>query len=259
MTEKSGYANGEASWVDVASGDVAATRTFYATLFGWQADDVPMEDAGGYGMFTLNGRYVAGYGPSQGEPTHWNVYFATDDLDKTCEVATSAGGTVVAGPMDVFTSGRMAVLTDAGGAFFSLWQAGDHSGAQVQDEANALTWVELTTSDVEGSKTFYGEVFGWGEQTSSDGPMPYTEFRQGERSVAGMMAKPADMPAEVPSYWMPYFQPADIERTVAEAVALGATVMVPPSPIPHGRFAILSDPQGAAFGLYRPDAATPTD
>lgn len=262
MPEKSGYAAGEPTWVDIASTDVAATKTFYATLFGWVADDVPMEDAGGYGMFTLNGRYAAGYGPNpMPDPrTAWAVYFATDDLEKTCEVATGAGATVFAGPMDVFTSGRMAVLSDPAGAFFSLWQAGDHHGAQVQDEANALTWVELTTSDVEGSKRFYADVFGWGEQTSTDGgPMPYTEFRMGERSVAGMMAKPEGMPAEIPSYWMPYFQPADLDKMVGEATALGATVMVPPSPIPNGRFAVLTDPQGAAFGLYRPDAARPTD
>ncbi|HEX8003478.1 MAG TPA: VOC family protein [Mycobacteriales bacterium] len=261
MTEKSGYAPGEPSWVDINTTDVAATRTFYATLFGWAADDVPMEDAGGYGMFSLGGRYVGGYGPTQapGQPAAWSVYFDTEDVDKTAEVVTSAGGTVVMGPVDVFTSGRMAVFQDPAGAFFSVWQAGDHLGAQVQDEPNALTWVELTTSDTEGAKRFYAEVFGWGEQTATEGSMPYTEFQQGGRSIAGMMAKPAEMPAEVPSYWMPYFQPADIERTVAEAAALGATVMVPPSPIPNGRFAVLADPQGAAFGLYRPDAATPAE
>lgn len=261
MTEKSGYAQGEPTWVDISTSDPAGTKTFYATLFGWQADDVPMEDAGGYGMFSLDGRLVAGYGPvqQQGQPTSWSVYFASDDLEKTVEIAEGAGGGVVAGPMDVFTSGRMAVLRDPAGAFFSLWQAGDHKGAQVQDEAGALTWVELTTDDVAGAKTFYGEVFGWGEETAEAGPMPYTEFKQGGRSVAGMMAKPADMPAGVPSYWMPYFQPADIDRTVAEAAALGATVMVPPSEIPNGMFTILSDPQGGTFGLYRPNAARPTD
>lgn len=261
MTEKSGYAQGEPTWADISSADVAGTKTFYATLFGWQADDVPMDDAGGYGMFTLDGRNVTGYGPVQpGQPTAWSVYFASDDLEKTVEIAQSAGGSVVAPPMDVFTAGRMAVLRDPAGAFFSLWQAGEHTGAQVQDVAGALTWVELTTDDVDGSKAFYGEVFGWGEETATEGgPMPYTEFKLGGRSVAGMMRKPDDMPAGVPSYWMPYFQPADIDKTVADAAALGATVMVPPSAIPNGMFAILTDPQGATFGLYRPNAATPTD
>ncbi|HEV2891777.1 MAG TPA: VOC family protein [Frankiaceae bacterium] len=261
MTEKSGYAQGEPSWVDVSSSDVPATRTFYATLLGWRADDVPMDDAGGYGMFTLDGRYVGGYGPAQMPgATAWSVYFATDDLDAMLDTVRGAGGTVVAGPVDVYTSGRMAVLQDPAGAFFSLWEAGDHKGAQVQDEAGALTWVELTTTDVEGAKRFYGEVFGWGEETSeAGGPMPYTEFKQGGRSVAGMMAKSPDMPADVPPYWMPYFQPADIDKLVGEAAALGATVMVPPSPIPGGTFAILRDPQGAAFGLFKPETATPTE
>lgn len=260
MTEKSGYAQGEPSWADISSDDVAGTRTFYATVLGWQGDDVPMEDAGGYGMFSLDGRLVGGYGPAQGAPTHWNVYFATDDLDATIEAVRNAGGDVVTGPIDIYSSGRVAVLRDPTGATFSLWQAGEHKGAQVMDEPGALTWVELSTSDVEGAKRFYGEVFGWGEETSeAGGPMPYTEFKQGGRSVAGMMALSPDMPAGTPPFWMPYFQPADIEKTVGEAAALGATVMVPPSPIPGGTFAIVVDPQGAAFGLFRPEAATPTD
>ena len=260
MTDKSGYAQGEPSWVDLATSDVAAAKTFYSTVFGWQGEDVPMEDAGGYGMFTLNGKYVAGYAPLQQppQPVAWSVYISVDDVDKTCEVVQSAGGTVAMPPMDVFTSGRMAVVQDPTGAFISLWQPIDMKGAMVQDEPNSLTWIELTTSDVETAKAFYADVFGWGAETSDSAEMPYTEFKMGDRSVAGMMAKPPGMPADVPSYWMPYFQPADIDATVRDAAALGANVMVPKTPIPNGEFAILTDPQGATFGLYRPNAASPT-
>jgi hypothetical protein len=256
MADKSGYAHGEPSWADLASEDVAGSKTFYATLFGWDADDVPMEDAGGYGMFSLGGRHVGGYGPPPpGRPVSWAVYVTVDDVDAVAEAATAAGGTVVNGPFDVFTSGRMAVVQDPTGATLSLWQPGDHPGAGVQDEANALTWVELSTTDVEAARAFYTSLLGWTTSDSSDvAGMDYTEFKLGERSVAGMMRSESGA-----SYWMPYFQPADIDRTVGEATALGASVMVPKMAIPGGEFAILSDPQGAAFGLFRPDAARPTD
>lgn len=257
MTDKSVYAPGEPSWIDLATGDVPAATTFYSTVFGWAADDVPMDDAGGYGMFSLGGRYVGGYQPVQpGQPVAWSVYVAVDDVDKTCEVVTGAGGTVAMPPVDVFTSGRMAVVQDPAGAFLSLWQAGEHQGAQVQDEAGSLTWVELTTGDVEGAKAFYTEVFGWTAQSSDSGTMDYTEFKLGERSVAGLMPAPAE---GMPSFWLPYLQPADIDRTVSDATALGATVVQPKTAIPHGEFAVLTDPQGAACGLYRPGSASPTD
>lgn len=256
MPEKSAYAHGEPSWVDLATEDLAGSKTFYTTLFGWVADDVPMDEADGYGMFSLNGRHVGGYGPPPpGRPASWAVYVTVDDLDAVTAAVAGNGGTVAAGPMDVFTAGRMAVVQDPTGAMLSLWQPGDHPGAGVQDEANAMTWVELSTTDVEAARAFYTAVLGWTTKDSSDvAAGDYMEFQHGGRSVAGMMASQTGA-----SYWMPYFQPADIDRMVGEATALGSTVMVPTMAIPGGEFAVLVDPQGAAFGLFRPDAATPAD
>jgi predicted enzyme related to lactoylglutathione lyase len=71
-----------------------------------------------------------------------------------------------------------------------------------------------------------------------------------------MMPMPAKMPPGVPSYWMPYFQVADCDETMAKARELGAGVMVPPQDIPStGRFAVLQDPQGAVFAVFRFAAA----
>ena len=73
-----------------------------------------------------------------------------------------------------------------------------------------------------------------------------------------MMATPAEMPAQVPSYWMPYFQVADASKVVTDAAAVGANVMVPVSPIPGGTmsFAILGHPQGATLALAEHRALT---
>jgi predicted enzyme related to lactoylglutathione lyase len=60
------------------------------------------------------------------------------------------------------------------------------------------------------------------------------------------------MPAGVPSYWMPYWQVADCDASTAKAKELGASVMVPPQDIPKtGRFAVLQDPQGAMFAVFK--------
>ena len=82
--------------------------------------------------------------------------------------------------------------------------------------------------------------------------MEYTEFSNNGQPIVGMMKMPEQMPAHVPSYWMPYFQVADCDASTAKAMGLGAKVMVPPQDISKtGRFAILSDPQGAMFAVFK--------
>jgi predicted enzyme related to lactoylglutathione lyase len=81
--------------------------------------------------------------------------------------------------------------------------------------------------------------------------MDYTEFSNQGKAGVGMMSMPAEMPPHVPSYWMPYFQVADCDASTARAKQSGANLMVGPHDIPKtGRFAILTDPQGAMFALF---------
>lgn len=254
MPQKTEYAPGLPAWVDLATPDPAAAGTFYGQLFGWKAEPVADDDsAGGYTMLTLDGRNVGALAPlhQPGQPTAWTTHIATDDVDKTVEIAQSAGGTVITPAMDVFTSGRLAVIADPTGAAIALWQAGDHHGADVVDEPGAFAWAELNSRDTAAAERFYTEVFGWTAETSSMGEMAYTEFKLGDTSVAGMMAINPQMPAEIPSYWMPYFAVTDPDKTAREAAALGAKTMVEPQDFPGGRFSILTDPQGAMFGVLR--------
>ncbi len=83
--------------------------------------------------------------------------------------------------------------------------------------------------------------------------MDYTEFHIQGKPLGGMMAMPQNMPPHVPSYWMPYFQVADVDAITNKGEGLGSKIMVGPQDIPNtGRFAILSDPQGAFFAIYTP-------
>jgi predicted enzyme related to lactoylglutathione lyase len=83
--------------------------------------------------------------------------------------------------------------------------------------------------------------------------MDYTEFHNQGKSGVGMMAMPPNMPPHVPSYWMPYFQVDDCDASANKAKDLGAKVMIAPQDIPGtGRFAIVTDPQGAMFAIFTP-------
>jgi predicted enzyme related to lactoylglutathione lyase len=252
MSERSSYAPGTPSWVDIGSTDLDQTHAFYTGLFGWERQDAgPPEETGGYGFYTLRGKLIGGYGPAQ-DPNGgvwWTTYVDVDDADKAAEAVTANGGTVLAPPMDVMTAGRMAVFSDPGGAAFAVWQPGEHQGAQLVNEPGALSWNELLTRDLAGARVFYQAVFGWGEKNGPESP--YSEFTVGDAVVAGAMAITPDMPAQMPAHWNVYFAVADLEASVAKAAELGGQIRRPPFDIPGvGRAAIIGGPHYEGFSLF---------
>jgi len=250
MPEFSSYPAGTPSWVDHATKDLAASNRFYATLFGWDAVDQG-EDMGHYTLYQKGGRTVAGNMAAMGDqqPCVWTSYVSVDDADATVAAARAAGATVYAEPMDVSDLGRMAILADPTGAVIGIWQPRTFIGAEVANEPGALAWNELNTRDLPAAKAFYTTVFGWEAHDSDMGGMAYTEWKVGDRSVGGMMAMPDMVPAAVPAHWLAYFGVADTDAAVAAATGAGATVMLPATDIPPGRFAVLADPDGAAFAI----------
>jgi predicted enzyme related to lactoylglutathione lyase len=245
-------------WVDLGSSDAAGSREFYAKLFGWDLEVSPDPQYGGYATGKLNGKDVGGIGPTQSpeQPTAWSLYIGTDDVDELAKKVTAAGGTVTSPPFDVGDQGRMAVFQDPSGAFISAWRGTAMSGFGATG-ANTYGWAELNSRDMGRAVPFYAEIFGWATKTSpmGEGQPPYTEFQVDGQSIAGGMDMNPMVPAEVPSYWMVYFSVPDVDASYQTAIGAGAKEMVSPSDFPGGRFAIVSDPQGAAFGLLSMRAA----
>jgi len=75
-------------------------------------------------------------------------YVLVTSADESAAKAKELGATVVAGPFDVQTHGRMAVIQDPTGAVIALWQPNDHEGAGVVNVANSFCWNELMTTDI---------------------------------------------------------------------------------------------------------------
>ncbi len=250
MAERTEYAPGIPNWVDLQTSDQAGAKQFYAALFGWDYDEQPMGDDAVYSMGTLRGKRVAAIAPlppQQGIPPHWNTYVAAADVDATVGRVSGAGGTVVMQPMDVFDAGRMAVIQDPTGAMICLWQAKNNIGAQLVNEAGAFTWSELSTNDVDAAAAFYGKVLGWTSQLFED--MQYTVFQNGDRAIAGAMKSPVE---GMPSYWLVYFDVDDADATVKTARDHAGTIVLEPTDIPDvGRSAVITDPQGATFGVIK--------
>jgi predicted enzyme related to lactoylglutathione lyase len=115
----------------------------------------------------------------------------------------------------------------------------------------APTWIDLATSDVDRAREFYGAVLGWTFESAGPEYGGYVNAAKDGHPVAGMMAKNEQMPG--PDGWTTYFHTADINATVAAAMTAGGTSCFDAMEVPaKGWMAMLTDPSGAAFGLWQP-------
>ena len=115
---------------------------------------------------------------------------------------------------------------------------------------NPFVHVELNTTDVDKSKTFYGKLFDW---KLEDIPMAdgttYTMIGVGEGTAGGILKNP--MPS-APSMWLAYVGVDDVRAATAKAKSLGATIIRDVTEIPGlGSFSIIMDPTGAGLALWQ--------
>jgi predicted enzyme related to lactoylglutathione lyase len=248
--------------VDLATNDTAGAKAFYAGLFGWTFDDLAVGDDVFYSMALLRGSTVGAIAPQQAEqvaagvPPHWQMYITVADVDAAAALVQGAGGSVHVPPFDVMEAGRMAVITDPAGAFFMLWTAKNNPGSGVVNEPGAFTWSELVAEPNDRTASFYETVTGMKLISS---PMPdgssydgFTLDGTADTMMAGTMLP--QMPG-IPPHWTIYFGAEDVDASAALAAKLGGTVIVEPFDIPVGRMAVIADPQGATFNLFRMPAA----
>jgi len=120
---------------------------------------------------------------------------------------------------------------------------------QAMKQHGAFSWNELMTNDVAGAKAFYSDLFGWTMQDDHSGEIPYTMLKTGNEEAGGMMAIPADAKGAPPA-WGAYVTVDNVDKQVDKVESLGGTIIMPPRDIPNvGRFAVISDPQGAMLTL----------
>jgi uncharacterized protein len=256
------YVPGAPNWVDLGAPDVDAAAAFYGAVFGWQFQSAGPE-AGGYGLFTLDGKTVAAVGPltEQGAAPSWTLYFHTADANSTAAAVRQAGGAVRSEPFDVFTQGRMAQFADPAGAHFAVWQPGETTGLGAINDPGTLCWTELQTTDPAGARSFYQAVFGWLTQEVPMGSFSYTVIQpaggDANSSQGGIMPLSPEMTATgMSTRWQPYFEVPDCDIAVAKAAEQGGAVTVPAEDVPGvGRMALLADPAGAAFSVITSVAA----
>jgi hypothetical protein len=116
-------------------------------------------------------------------------------------------------------------------------------------------WYELMTSDTKAAGTFYSDVVGWTTQqmpASTDG-MQYTTFNLNNVGIAGMLNISGH------TAWVGYISVEDVDAHVEMIVQAGGKLWKPATDVPGMlRFAVMSDPQGAAIVIFTPNPAMPS-
>jgi predicted enzyme related to lactoylglutathione lyase len=257
-TRDTPWPDGTPCWVDLGTGDIPKAISFYSSQFGWTVQQGGPE-VGGYSMAQLDSRNAAGIGPIMGPggtPSAWATYFASSDVEASAAKIKSAGGQLMMEPMDVMDAGRMLFAADTTGAIFGVWQARNHSGAQIANVPGAFTWSEHMSGDFEGAKAFYAAVFGYEYGDMSSDSFSYaTLLINGQQVVGGIGAYPGGSEDAHPAFWGVYFGTADTDKSVELATSHGGRVIRPATDSPYGRMAIVADNQGAVFSLI----STPED
>jgi len=251
------HAPGSFCWAELVTSRQPEAKSFYQELFGWTANDMPMGPNDFYTMFKLEGRDMgAAYTlrpeqVNQGVHAHWGLYVAVQSADDSASRAASLGGRVLAPAFDVYDAGRMAKLVDPAGAQLFLWQPKRNTGFGIGGVPGSFCWADLMTPDPQGTAKFYSGLFGWKVETGQQGG-DYLHIKNGEQFIGGI--PPAGSAgAGVAAHWSLYYQVADCDASTEKAKGLCAAVYMAPTTMEGvGRWAVVADPQGAAFNLFQP-------
>ncbi|MBO6574987.1 MAG: VOC family protein [Rhodothermales bacterium] len=240
--------HGAISWPELHTSDAAAAADFYKAIFGWELEAMDM----GYGMYhvgKIGGIPMSGMmkAPMDDVPPCWILYITVDDVDAVVSRATELGGQNFVPAMDVPEVGRFAGIADPGGAiiFVMKW---DQLGPAVDYTQSFVTpgqfsWFQLQTPDVEGSISFYTQLFGWNTEVNNMGTGPYNIIKIGDVGFGGVIPP---MDEGIPAHWAAYVTVEDADATAEAVQANGGTVVAGPFDVETvGRMVAIQDPQGA--------------
>jgi uncharacterized protein len=247
---------GQPIWFDLITPDLEQAKQFYRKIFGWDYVDSG-ENFGHYNLALAQGRNAAGIVPMQPSaemPPNWTLYFSSDDAAADTKRVQELGGQVLSEAMVVGDLGSMAICADPTGAVFGLWQAGNHTGFEVEGEHGSMAWCEVNTPDSTAACDFYSKLFNLTPHRM-EGDTEYYTMQRGDQMICGILQMDARWEG-IPPHWMNYFYVDNTDATIEKAAAAGGTVMVPAFDMPYGRMAVLSDPGSATFSIVNPPGET---
>lgn len=257
--------HGDFIWYELMTKDADGAREFYSAVVGWNIEahsSAPMD----YRMICAADGPVAGLMPltadmqAGGSHSTWMGYIMVEDVDRMAADVKASGGGILMEPWDIPDVGRAAFVTDPQGAPFYIMKptppADNPDGestsfAATEPMVGHCAWNELSSTDPESAKAFYGKLFGWVKDGEMDmGPLGKYEFWKDAHNRFGLGAVMPKMPEMPIPMWTYYFRVPDIDVAVATTRAKGGQILQEPIEIPGGDFSMVGmDPQGTPFAL----------
>lgn len=252
-------------WTDLSSYDTAASRAFYAAVFGWEAHDMGRISAGPADQFGMDrvSYHVATIGsePAAGifdmppffqkikMPPFWMSYLAVEDIHAVVATAKTIDGAIVDVEPSPFGTGTMALIRDPLGAGFTCYDGPDINSKGDGSEYGRMVWNELITADISAVEQFYRDVLGLDLITDADfdGTRAKLVNAKGEEIAAIQELDESIRSEKV--YWMPFFSVDVLAAFVLKLEKAGGQVMTRTEHGPSLDNALCSDNTGAAFGV----------
>lgn len=242
---------GKFVWHDLVTPDPDAARKFYGAMFGWEFKDAG-DKAKHYAVVSLGGRPIAGIVDSRGAKaqkagSQWVGSISVRDVDAAVSSVKAHGGNVLWGPKSMGPRGPVALVADPEHAPFTVMRAPEGDPADESPAVNDWLWNEMWTRQPDSAASFYGRLADY-KATVTDNPnRKYYVLAAAGRPRAGIAELKA---TDAHPTWLAYVRVADLAASVSHAEALGAKVLIAPSPdIRNGTVALLADPTGAMIAL----------
>jgi len=230
------YKPGKFVWVDLITGDVEGAKAFYGPLFGWT-----FKNKGRYTTVLHGDERVAGFvSAADPERSEWIGNLSVEDVDRSVELAKANGGGVEREAVDAPDRGRLALISDPGGAVVLLVRSSSGDTPDGLPPVGSFLWRELWTHDVDAALGFYATIAGHTPKTVLMHGQPYSVLAAKDVARAGVMRAPP----EVSPLWLPYVRVEDPLATAERAVELGARLVALSE-----KAVILVDPTGAPIGV----------
>ena len=254
------HEHGMFTWTDLGLPDDGAGTDFYTKLFGWDSAEESAGEHGTYTMLSKSGKSVGGLykqAPEQqsaGIPPMWLSYVLVDDVDGATARVGDLGGTVITGPMDVMSAGRMSVIQDPTGGVVALWEARGPLGCRGLQRARGNDVERARNEGRSVRPSVLLRAPRMADRGTGDAGR-YAVQHDHERRPPERRNAPdgRELARGIPSHWMVYFSVDDVDASAARVSELGGSISVPPTDISVGRFAVVGDPQGGTFTIFKPD------
>lgn len=246
---------GKVVWADLVTPDLPGAERFYAGMFSWTFREIRPD----YAVAMLAGRPIGGIlqrpiAATEKRQSAWLTFIAVPDLKAADKIAIANGARSLAPAKTYERRGTQAVFADPQGAVFAMLASSTGDSPDYLAVPGEWIWSSLLTSNPARSADFYKAVFGYEVyDLPSDDDAQHVILAGDDYARAGIHTLPA---GHRHSHWLNFVRVIDAQQATAQAIGLGARVLVEPYVDRHGgHIAVIADPYGAPVGLMEWTAA----